>query len=128
VQLKIVDANTYAAWCEEMAKKSKKAANKKQAKKGNARRKKQQQPKKRDYRRGKAYTLSTNSENDRELEESIDLSIRRESDVTSEGGDNDNGVEGQISEAVQVSVQSTRPARCQNSRCMGVDLLLYYSH
>jgi hypothetical protein len=40
VQLKIVDANIYAAWCEEMVKKSKKGANKKQAKKGNVRQKK----------------------------------------------------------------------------------------
>jgi hypothetical protein len=29
VQLKVIDANTYAAWCEEMANKPKKKANKK---------------------------------------------------------------------------------------------------
>jgi hypothetical protein len=92
VQLKIVDANIYTVWCEEMAKKLKKGANKKQTKKGNARQKKQQQSKKRDYRRERAYALLTNSRNNRELEESIDLFIGEEFDVTNEGGDNDNGV------------------------------------
>jgi hypothetical protein len=58
-------------------------------------RKKHQQSKKRDYRRERAYTLLTNSGNDRELAENIDLSIGGESDVTSEGGD-DNNIEGKF--------------------------------
>jgi hypothetical protein len=33
MQLKVIDANTYAAWYKEMANKSKKKANKKQVKK-----------------------------------------------------------------------------------------------
>jgi hypothetical protein len=77
-----------------MAKKLKKRANKKQIKKGIVRQKKQQQSKKRDCRREKVYTLLTKNRNDRELEESINLFIGEESDVTSEGGNDDNDVEG----------------------------------
>jgi hypothetical protein len=88
-----------------------KRANKKQTKKENTKQKKQQQSKKKDYRRKKTYTLSTNSENDRELKKDINLSIGEESDVTTEGGNNNNDIEGQISEDVQVSIQSTRPTR-----------------
>jgi hypothetical protein len=44
--------------------------------------------------------LLTNSKNDSELEENIDLSIEKESDVTSEGGDNENDFEKQISNDV----------------------------
>jgi hypothetical protein len=86
-----------------MVKKSKKKANKKQAKNSNARQKKQQQLKKRDYRRERIYALLTNSGNDRELEENINLSIGEESDVTSEGGDDDNNIKKQISKDAQVS-------------------------
>jgi hypothetical protein len=82
-----------------MAKKSKKGANKKQAKKDNIKQKKQQQLKKKNYRRERAYALSTNNENDRELEENIDLSIKEESDVTNEDkNNNNNNIEEQISE------------------------------
>jgi hypothetical protein len=42
------------------------------------------------------------------LEESINLFIGEESDVTSEDEDNDNNIEEQISEDAQVSVQSTK--------------------
>jgi hypothetical protein len=79
-----------------------KKTNKKQIKKDNTRQKKQQQSKKRDYRREKTYTLLTNNENDRELKENINLSIRKESDVTSEGENNNNNIERQISENAQM--------------------------
>jgi hypothetical protein len=46
--------------------------------------------------------------NDRELKKNIDLSIKEEFDVTSEGGDNDNNIEKQISEDAQISVQSIK--------------------
>jgi hypothetical protein len=94
-----------------MTKKSKKGANKKQAKKNNTKQKKQQQPKKRDYRREKTYALSTNSGNNRKLEESINLFIGKKSDIASEGGDDNNDVERQISKDAQISVQSTRSTR-----------------
>jgi hypothetical protein len=103
VQLKIIDANTYAAWCEEMTNKLKGKA-KKQVGEGIAGQKKQQQPKKRHYRRKRARALSTNDGNGYRLERDIDLFIGRGPGITDESGDDDNGVEGQISEDVQVSL------------------------
>jgi hypothetical protein len=81
-----------------MTKKSKKKTNKKQTKKNTARQKKQQQSKKRVCRRERAYTLSTKSRNNRELKESINLSIGKESDITSENKNDNNNIEEQISE------------------------------
>jgi hypothetical protein len=91
-----------------MVKKLKKGANKKQTKKNTVRQKKQQQSKKRDCRRERAYTLLTKNRNNRELEKSINLFIGEESDVTSEGENDDNNIEGQISEDAQMSVQLTK--------------------
>jgi hypothetical protein len=110
--LKIINANTYATWCEEMAKKSKKGTDKKQTKGKNAKQEKQQQPTKKDYRRERIYTLLTNSENDRELEKNINLLIGKESNVTTEDRDNNiNNIKGQISEDVQISIQSIKSTR-----------------
>jgi hypothetical protein len=111
VQLKIIDANTYAAWCEEMANKLKKKANKKQIKKGITEQKKRQQSKKRDYRRERIRTLSTNDGDNYELEESIILPIEEESDATNKNENDNNDIERQISEDMQMSVELTRSTR-----------------
>jgi hypothetical protein len=59
-----------------MADKPKKA-NKKPVKKRVAKQKKRKQPKKRDYMREKARTLSTNNENDYELEKKLICLLNR---------------------------------------------------
>jgi hypothetical protein len=74
-----------------MVKKSKKGANKNRLREYEA--EKIAAIKKRDYKRERVYTLLTNSRNDHELEEGINLFIKGESDITSEGGDDDNSVE-----------------------------------
>jgi hypothetical protein len=91
--LKVIDANIYAAWCEEIANKSKKKANKKQIKKGITEQKKRQQLKKRDYRRERTRTLLTNDEDDYELEENINLFIEKESDATNKNESDNNDIE-----------------------------------
>jgi hypothetical protein len=63
------------------------------------------------YRRERARTFSTNNGDDYELEEDIDLHIEKESDATNESESDNNNVERQISEEVQMSVESTRPTR-----------------
>jgi hypothetical protein len=85
--------------------------NKKRVKKEIAKQKKRQQSKKKDCRRERARILSTNNEDNYELEKDIDLFIKEESDATNENKSNNNNIEAQISEDVQMSVKSTKSTR-----------------
>jgi hypothetical protein len=76
-----------------MANKSKKKTNKKQIKKRITKQKKRQQPKKKNYRREIIRTLLTNDKNNYELEEDIDLFIKKKSDITNKSENDNNNVE-----------------------------------
>jgi hypothetical protein len=76
------------------------------------------------------------------LEENIDLPIKGESDAMNENKNNNNDVEGQISEDVQISVKSTKSTKnlqlpkkyqylneavnCEHFKCIWVPNSMYY--
>ncbi len=104
IGLKIINAETYAAYCEEVAKKM---ANKQGKKKGS--KKSLQINSNRRQKTAQSLTLS-DSDYD-ELEEGIELPIEERDEAVDEVVDDDNRIKVQLSGELQATVEPNRPAR-----------------
>ena len=104
IGLKIINAETYAAYCEEVAKKM---ANKQGKKKGS--KKSLQINSNRRQKTAQSLTLS-DSDYD-ELEEGIELPIEERDEAVDEVVDDDNRIKVQLSVELQATIELNRPAR-----------------
>ena len=94
-----------------MANKLKKKGNKKQIKKEITEQKKRQQLKKRNYRREEVVRYQRMMEIITNWKKALICLFKEESDATNESESDNNDIEKQISEDMQISIESTKPTR-----------------
>ncbi len=106
--MKVIDAETYVVYCEEVAKKK---ANTQGKKKGSKKGFKKSPQTNSNRRQKTAQSLSLSDSDYDELEEGIELSLKERDEAVDKIVDDDSRIKGQLSVELQTTSEPDRPAR-----------------